>query len=114
MSQTVVKWADPLSTLWQAQSRRVTLSRQRPIVNIRDQLMPLSIEGRIWDFDLAGWTLGEDALYIHQVIRVRQTGDYRPLFPHWARMIRHWPLPLDPGKITSYVGLDPALYAEIV
>src|SRR5690349_18428870 len=44
-----------------------------------------------WDFDYDGWTMGEDALYMQLLERCRQTGEMRPLYSHWSRMIRHWP-----------------------
>jgi hypothetical protein len=71
-------------------------------------------DDNLWELDFDGWTLGEDAMYISLLNRVRDTGDLRPLFAHWARMIKHWPFAKNPGLPSSYVGLDEAMYNEII
>lgn len=67
-----------------------------------------------WEFDFDGWTLGEDAMYMTQLVRARETGDYRPLFPHWARMIRQWPFAARPGDPRSYMQLEESMLLEII
>ena len=68
----------------------------------------------LWEFDLDGWTLGEDALYIEALNRSERSGDLRYVYPHWARMIKHWPYPGNPGNIKSYAKLDRAAHDDIV
>ena|SRR5450432_1870850 len=68
----------------------------------------------IWEFDFDGWTLGEDALYISALNRSERNGDLRLVFSHWARMIKHWPYPGDPGNIKSYAKLDRAAQQDII
>jgi hypothetical protein len=67
-----------------------------------------------WEFDVSGWTLGEDALYIEQLREAQRNGNMQPLFAHWARMIRHWPFALHPRDLTSYAKLDEATLKEII
>ena len=67
-----------------------------------------------WEFDFEGWTIGEDALYIQALAHAQRTGNYRPLFPHWARMIRHWPLAQDPRDIRNYTKLEDPFCREII
>ncbi|MEP7287261.1 MAG: hypothetical protein ABI947_16015 [Chloroflexota bacterium] len=70
--------------------------------------------GEFWEFDFDGWTIGEDTMYMMQLEKARYTNDLRPLFAHWARMIRHWPFALAPNKLTSYGQLDDAVHLEII
>lgn len=67
-----------------------------------------------WEFDFDGWTLGEDAKYMSTLNRAQQSGDLRPLYPHWSRMIKHWPFAKNPGAPQSYEGLDESTYYEII
>ena len=67
-----------------------------------------------WDLAYDGWTLGEDVMYMLALSKAQQTGDMRPLFPHWARMIKHWPFALNPSMPASYAGLDDSVYLEII
>ena|SRR5258708_16431949 len=67
-----------------------------------------------WEFDVSGWTLGEDALYIEQLREAQRTGNVKPLFPHWARMVRHWPFALDPKNLNNYAKLDDATLKELI
>lgn len=72
------------------------------------------VDFNTWDFDYDGWTTGEDALYMETLERAQRTGNMRPLYSHWSRMIRHWPYALDPTDLTSYVRLDDDACREII
>ena len=67
-----------------------------------------------WEFDFDGWTLGEDATYMTTVQRVYESGDFSPLYGHWARMIRCWPFALDPRHLRNYDKLDRSVHTEII
>ena len=68
----------------------------------------------LWDFNFDGWTLGEDALYMQALAEAQRTGNVRLLFAHWSRMVRHWPFPLNPSDLKSYVNLEESVYNEII
>src|SRR5258708_29754652 len=68
----------------------------------------------VWEFDFDGWTVGEDALYMEALAQAQQTGNLRPLYPHWARMIRRWPLALNPRDLKSYAKLEEPIVREII
>ncbi len=68
----------------------------------------------MWELNFDGWTLGEDAMYMYQLSRAQQSGNLRPLFPHWSRMIRHWPFKIDPRDLKAYADLGPEVHQEII
>ena len=68
----------------------------------------------VWEFDFDGWTVGEDALYMAALARAQQSGNLKPLYPHWARMIRRWPLAFDPRDLKSYAKLEEPVCREII
>ena len=72
------------------------------------------VDFNTWEFDYDGWTMGEDALYMQTLERAQRTGDLRPLFSHWCRMIRHWPYALDPTDLKCYTKLDETACREII
>ncbi len=72
------------------------------------------VDFNTWEFDYDGWTMGEDALYMQTLEYAQRTGDMRPLYSHWSRMIRHWPYALDPTDLKCYTKLDEAACREII
>ncbi|SRR5258706_13380432 len=68
----------------------------------------------MWELDFDGWTVGEDAMYMYQVSRAQHTGNLKPLFPHWSRMIRQWPYAHDPRNLKRYADLGPEAHQEIM
>ncbi len=71
-------------------------------------------DDNMWELNFDGWTLGEDAMYMYQLSRAQQSGNLRPLFPHWSRMIRHWPFKIDPRDLKAYADLGPEVHQEII
>lgn len=71
-------------------------------------------DNNIWEFDFDGWTVGEDALYMEALARAQQSGNFKPLYPHWARMVRRWPVACDPRDLKSYAKLEESVCREII
>jgi hypothetical protein len=68
----------------------------------------------LWEFDFDGWTIGEDAIYILALAEAEKMGNWRRVYPHWARMIVHWPYALNPADLKSYNQLTDDQMRDII
>ncbi len=67
-----------------------------------------------WSFDFDGWTMAEDMMYLAALDQARKNGNMRLIYPHLARMVRHWPYKLAPAQLNSYDELTPDQMNDLI
>lgn len=67
-----------------------------------------------WIINTAGWKVKDHIARTQARLQAQRTGDLSVLFPSCARLVKGWPLALDPADVASYGELEPEDWLEVL